>query len=65
MALSQSTACCEKKEKKWYYSLSIVRETSETYCTIKDFSILKELHCLCYVRSPNELVNRNTVARMS
>ena len=52
-----------REREKWHYSLSIVCETSETYCTIKDFSILKELQCLCYVQSPNELVNRNTVAR--
>jgi len=54
-----------KEREKWHYSQSIVCETSETYCTRKDFSILKELQCLCYVQSPNELVNRNIVVRMT
>ena len=54
-----------KERENWHYSLSIGCETSETYCTIMDFSILKEVQCLCCVQSLNELVNRNAVANMS
>jgi len=53
-----------KEREKWHCSLTIVCETSEIYYT-RGFFNSNRVTIPCYIQSPNEVVNRNSVVRMS